>query len=132
MSGPERRTVRVRRSPRIGVFLALGAALGAIVALIAVASVPPDPQVPTPQALGFLALLLAPVGALVGGGVAVLIDTVGDRRARHVEAELHGPDAEDRALQSDAAAGSAGPQASGEPAGADPAAGASQGERRAD
>lgn len=81
------RQVRVRRSPRVGVFLALGAALGAVVALVAVAVSPVDPEVPTPQALGFLILLLAPVGALVLGGVAVLIDRAGERRAKVVDAE---------------------------------------------
>lgn len=87
MSDPDRRSVRVRRSPRIGVFLGLGAALGALVALIAVASTPTDPQLPTPQALGFLILVLAPVGALVGGAVALVLDARASRRSRTLEAE---------------------------------------------
>ena len=95
MSDQRHQTVRVRRSPKVGVFLALGAVAGALVALVFIAISPADPQVPTPQALGFLILLLAPVGALVGGGVAVVIDAVGERRAREVQAERLGPDTED-------------------------------------
>ena len=68
-------------------FLAVGAVLGALVALIAVASVPADPRLPVPQALGFLILLLAPVGALVGGAVALVLDARASRRTRTLEAE---------------------------------------------
>lgn len=87
MTDPRHHDVRVRRSPRISVFLALGAAVGALAALVAVGVAPPDPEISAPQALGFLVLLLAPSGALVAGGVAVLIDRVGERRARIVRAE---------------------------------------------
>lgn len=87
MSDPQHHDVRVRRSPRVGVFLALGAILGALAAVVAVGVSPPDPLVPAPQALGFLVLLLAPLGALVLGGVAVAIDRAGERRARVVRAE---------------------------------------------
>ena len=86
-SSTQHRQVRVRRSPRIGVFLALGAALGALVALVFLGITPVDPQVSTPQALGFLVSLLAPLGALVGGAVAIVIDRVGERRSRVVQAE---------------------------------------------
>lgn len=87
MTDPDHHDVRVRRSPKVGVFLALGAALGALVALVAVGLAPQDPEVPTPQALGFLVLLLAPLGALVLGAIAVAIDRVSERRARVVRAE---------------------------------------------
>lgn len=91
MTDPERRSVRVRRSPRIGVFLLLGTVLGAVAALMAVALTPPDPDVPAAQALGFLVLLLAPVGALVGGVIAIAIDASSMRRAKTMEAERTGP-----------------------------------------
>ena len=78
MTDPDRRQVRVRRSPRIGVFLLLGAVLGAVVAAVAVLAAPPDPTTPTEQTLGFFVLLLAPAGALLGGLVAgMLSDFVG-------------------------------------------------------
>ena len=87
MSDPRHETVRVRRSPRIGVFLILGAAAGAVVALVFITISPVDPQFSTSQSLGFLVLLLAPIGALAGGAVAVLLDRRGERRARVVQAE---------------------------------------------
>lgn len=87
MSGSERRTVRVRRSPRIGVFLAIGAVVGALAAVVLVRVTPVDPLVPTAQATGFVVLLLAPVGALLAGVVALLVDRRSERLARELEAE---------------------------------------------
>lgn len=94
----ERRQVRVRRSPKIGVFLGIGAVVGALVAIVAVNVTPVDPTVSTIQAIGFLILLLAPVGALIGGGVALIIDGISERTAKTVEADriapIRAPDAE--------------------------------------
>jgi hypothetical protein len=87
MSDPQRRQVRVRRSPKIGVFLGIGAVIGALVAIVAVNVTPPDATVPKLQAIGFLILLLAPVGALITGVVALVIDGFAERRARTVEME---------------------------------------------
>jgi hypothetical protein len=87
MSEPQRRQVRVRRSPRIGVFLLIGAVLGALVAIVAVNVTPPDATVPKVQAIGFLILLLAPVGAAVTGLIALGFDRIAERGARIVEAE---------------------------------------------
>jgi hypothetical protein len=86
---PQRRQVRVRRSPKMGVFLGIGAVVGALVAIVAVNITPADPTTPTIQAIGFLILLLAPVGALAGGVVALVIDAALERRAKTVEAERH-------------------------------------------
>ncbi|WP_375389152.1 hypothetical protein [uncultured Amnibacterium sp.] len=87
MSDPQRRQVRVRRSPKVGVFLGIGAVVGALVAVVAVNVTPSDDTTPKVQAIAFLILLLAPVGALAGGVVALLIDAVLERRAKTVEAE---------------------------------------------
>ena len=88
MSEPQRRSVRVRRAPKVGVFLLIGAVLGALVAIVAVNVTPPDETVPKIQAIGFLILLLAPVGALVVGVFALVLDRIAERRARTVEIEL--------------------------------------------
>lgn len=88
MSDPQRRQVRVRRAPKVGVFLLIGAVLGALVAIVAVNVTPPDETVPKIQAIGFLVLLLAPVGALVVGVLALVLDRIAERRARTVEVEL--------------------------------------------
>lgn len=87
MSDPQRRQVRVRRSPKIGVFLALGAVVGALLAVLAVSVTPADATIPTTQAMGFLILLLAPVGALIAGVIALVIDRTSERNARTVQAE---------------------------------------------
>ena len=90
MSVPDRRTVRVRRSPRIGVFLTLGVVIGVAVAVLVALLTPADGRYPTGQVLGFLALLGAPVGAVLGGLVAVALDAIASRRARVLEAERVG------------------------------------------
>ena len=90
MSEPQRQQVRVRRSPKVGVFLLVGAIVGVVAAIVLVSVTPQDPEIPTAQAVGFLAVLLAPVGALVGGLVALLLDRRSERRARTVDAEWTG------------------------------------------
>lgn len=87
MSVPDRRDVRVRRSPKIGVFLTLGVLMGAVVAALIALLTPPDGQYPTSQVLGFLVLICAPVGAALGGLVALALDAVASRRSRVLEAE---------------------------------------------
>ena len=87
MSAPDRRAVRVRRSPRIGVFLTLGVLVGGIVAVLITLLTPADGQYPTSQVLGFMVLICAPVGAALGGLVAVALDAIATRRARVLEAE---------------------------------------------
>jgi hypothetical protein len=83
---------RVRRSPRYGAFLVLGALVGVLVALILTlaydgASVPNDGNnvvFSQGQVFGFLALILGSVGALVGGVVALVLDRTVGRRTRSV------------------------------------------------
>jgi len=87
MSAPDRRAVRVRRSPKVGVFLILGVLVGVLAAVVVTLITPEDGQYPTSQVLGFLVLLLAPIGALLGGLLAVVLDGVATRRARVLEAE---------------------------------------------
>lgn len=93
MSEPQRTQVRVRRSPRISVFLTIGAVIGAIVAIVAVNVTPQDATVPKVQAIGFLILLLAPIGAAITGLIALLLDRLADRRSRIVDAERTVPEA---------------------------------------
>jgi hypothetical protein len=81
------RQVRLRRGPRVGVFLITGLVIGALVGLAIALATPPSPQYPTSQVAGFLVLLFAPVGVVLAGLVAVVLDASSRRRARIVEAE---------------------------------------------
>lgn len=84
-------TARLRRSPRYGAFLAAGAALGLIVALILTFAF--DGTADTSdagvvysagQVFGFVALACVPVGMAVGITVALLLDRRFSRRTRDV------------------------------------------------
>ena len=85
-------TVRVRRAPKISVFLILGAALGVLVAMIltfafkGTAEVSPNTGVEYTQGqvFGFLVLICAPIGIALGGIVALIFD----RRSRRHTHEI--------------------------------------------
>ena len=93
-SAPEHHleTVQLRRSPRYGVFLAAGAALGILAALIltfafdgtAEASASTSVTYSTSQVFGFLCLVCIPIGLAVGAVVALVLDRSLARRTREV------------------------------------------------
>lgn len=69
---------RTRRSPRYAAFLVTGAVVGLVVALVLAfgpGSTVDDPR----RLLAYLCALLAGIGALLGGAVAVLLE--GRRRS---------------------------------------------------
>ncbi len=77
--------VTVRRSPKYSVFIGLGAILGILVAGILALTVDPAalPDGYTlGKGLGLLLMVLAIIGAFLGGFVALLLDRVGRRRER--------------------------------------------------
>ena len=83
--------VTVRRAPRYGRFITLGALVGAVVALIltfAFSGQPADAELALGfdkgQVFGFLLLLCATIGAAIGAVVALLIDRASARRAKSV------------------------------------------------
>ena len=73
------RSLRVRRSPRYGAFLATGAVLGLVVALVAGSVGPVDPQTGRAKLLGYLAMTLVLLGGLAGVGVAVALERFAPR-----------------------------------------------------
>lgn len=86
--------VTVRRAPRYGRFIALGAIVGVLVALIltfAFSGRPTGDQFglgfDKGQVFGFLLLLCGTVGAAVGAAVALLFDRASAGRARSMTAE---------------------------------------------
>lgn len=96
-------TVRVRRAPKISVFLLAGAALGILTAMILTFAfggtdeVSPNTGLEYSQAqvFGFLALIGIAVGLVLGGGVALILDRVSLRRAQDVTVDHESVQAED-------------------------------------
>ncbi len=73
------RQARVRRAPRYGVFLATGALIGLVTALVSGLTGPGDPGVGRGKLVGYLAIGFVLLGALLGGLVAVSIEHWGRR-----------------------------------------------------
>ncbi|WP_194397104.1 YtxH domain-containing protein [Microbacterium atlanticum] len=88
-------TLRVRRAPKISVFLIAGAALGVFVAMIltfafdGTSQVSPNTGVEyaQTQVFGFLALICAPIGIAIGALVALLLDRRSRRHTREVSVD---------------------------------------------
>ena len=76
------REVSVRRAPRVSRFLILGAGLGAVVAFILTATFEVDPAVGFGASFGYFALYGIPIGLVVGGTVALVLDRRATRRAK--------------------------------------------------
>ncbi len=85
-------TVRVRRAPKYSVFLAVGAALGLVVAMIltfvfnGTGGISPNTGLvySQSQVFGFLALIFITVGIVAGGVTALILDRVLARRTREI------------------------------------------------
>jgi len=85
-------TVRVRRAPKISVFLIVGALVGVFVAMILTfafngsAEASPNTGVvySLGQVFGFLVLICAPIGLALGGVVALVLDRRSRRRTHEI------------------------------------------------
>ena len=76
--------VSIRRAPRIGVFLIVGAMLGALVTLILTSLFEPDENVGFAASYAYFCLYGIPAGVALGAGVALLLDWRSKRRTRTV------------------------------------------------
>jgi len=76
--------VSIRRAPRIGVFLILGAMLGLLVTLIVTSLFPADPNVGFLATFAYFCLYGIPAGIALGALVALVFDAVSRRRAKTV------------------------------------------------
>lgn len=65
---------KIRRNPRFTAFLLTGALAGLLIGFLLSAIGPVDARYNAYVAVGFLGLICAGLGALVGGIVAVLLD----------------------------------------------------------
>ena len=84
---PQHDEVRIRRAPKIPVFLIVGGALGAVVTFIVTLQFPVDPNVGLGPLLGYFSLFGITGGVLLGAIVAIILDRVSIRRARQATAE---------------------------------------------
>jgi hypothetical protein len=73
VSEPQQRG-KVRRPPSFPAFLGTGAVVGLMVGFVVSLVGPVDPRYDPLAALGFLGLICACLGLLVGGLIAVLLD----------------------------------------------------------
>lgn len=85
-------TATVRRAPRYSVFLGLGAALGILAALVLTfgfgGAIDLSPttglEYSDGQVFAFLALICIPIGLVLGGTAALILDRTVGRRTRSV------------------------------------------------
>ena len=77
----------VRRAPKIGVFLLVCAALGALVTLILTSLYPADPNVGFGASYAYFLIYGVPAGVLIGALIGLALDRRSRRRARTVTVE---------------------------------------------
>jgi hypothetical protein len=84
---PEKTEVTIRRAPKLGVFLLVGAVLGALATLVLTSLFPADPNIGFAASFGYFLLFGAPAGAALGALVGLIIDRISVARARTVTVE---------------------------------------------
>lgn len=76
--------VTIRRAPKVGVFLVVGALLGALATLVLTSLFEPDPSVGFLASYAYFCLFGIPAGLALGGLVAIVLDAISTRRTRTV------------------------------------------------
>ncbi|OJX62897.1 MAG: hypothetical protein BGO95_02110 [Micrococcales bacterium 73-13] len=83
----ERRTASIRRVPRYGVFIGLGAIVGILVTVAVTTAFPADPNVGMWATVAYMSLYGITGGVLLGALAALVADRVSRRSARTVTVE---------------------------------------------
>lgn len=83
----EQQEVRVRRAPKYGAFMAVGAATGILVTLILTSLFPIDPLIGFGATFGYFAVFGIPIGIALGALIALGLDRLSRSRTRSVVAE---------------------------------------------
>ena len=79
--------VRVRRAPKFGAFIVVGAGVAFIVTLIVTAQFPSDPSVGFGTLVAYFSLFTIPAGVAIAAVIALIVDRRSSRRARMIAAE---------------------------------------------
>ncbi|MDH6182519.1 hypothetical protein M2152_002701 [Microbacteriaceae bacterium SG_E_30_P1] len=87
MSNDRQVDVKVRRAPKFGAFIVVGAGIAFIATLIVTAQFPADPNVGFGALVAYFSLFTIPAGILIAAVIALLVDRRSSRRARTVAAE---------------------------------------------
>jgi len=77
----------IRRAPRLGRFIGLGALLGFVVTLIVTMQFPADPDVGMTATVAYFALYGVSAGVVLGAVVGLIADRVSRRRSQPVTVE---------------------------------------------
>ncbi|VXC25701.1 conserved hypothetical protein [Arthrobacter sp. 9AX] len=89
----ERREVTVRRAPKFVPFLILGALVGVAVAAAVAYGLPATPDFDAGSVFGFFMVLFAGAGAILGAGLALVLDRRSVKRQQRAVVEAV-PDSE--------------------------------------
>jgi hypothetical protein len=89
----ERREVTVRRAPKYVPFLILGAVVGIVAAAVVAYAVPGDASFDPGSVFGFFLIMFAAIGAILGAGLALVLDRRSVKRQQRAVVEAV-PDSE--------------------------------------
>ncbi len=79
--------VRVRRAPKFGAFIVVGAGIALIATLIVTALFPSDPSVGYATLVAYFSLFTIPAGVVIAAVIALIVDRRSSKRAKTIAAE---------------------------------------------
>jgi len=79
--------VKVRRAPKFGAFIVVGAVIALLATLIVTALFPTDPSVGYPALVAYFSLFTIPAGVALAAVIALIVDRRSSKRAKTFAAE---------------------------------------------